>query len=493
MHRRAVGRRIVIAACALVLSFALFGACTGTSVVRLKRERTGSVLWNPCGPIQCGSLSVPLDAKHPNGTRITLALGRLPATGHRVGVLFTNPGGPGASGVDFIRDARAIFPAAILKAFDIVSWDPRGVGKSAPIRCNDQLDAFYAVDRSPDSAGDIDANVKAAKAFVASCVQGSGKLLPFVSTRNSARDLDAIRAAIGEQQISYLGFSYGTYLGARYAAMFPSRVRAMVLDGAVDPARSYADTVVQQAAGFERELQGFFTDCRNDPDCGFATGGDPERAFDSLSRDVDAEPQYAKVHGERRILGPGEFEIGVASALYAGHSGYQSLANALAQTASGLGNKMAAFADQYTGRKTGGKYTNETAALYAIGCVDAPSPRTVAGMQTVAARATRAAPHFGASTTWLGLPCAYWPVPAQEKIEPIHARGAPAILVVGTRGDPATPYSWAVSLAQQLSSGRLLTYDGDGHTAYGSSDCVDTAVNDYLLKLTPPAKRTSCK
>jgi TAP-like protein len=154
---------------------------------------------------------------------------------------------------------------------------------------------------------------------------------------------------------------------------------------------------------------------------------------------------------------------------------------------------MAAFSDQYTGRKTGGKYTNETAALYAIGCVDAPSPRTVAGMQAVAARATRAAPHFGASTTWLGLPCAYWPVPAQEKIAPIHAKGAPAIVVVGTRGDPATPYSWAVSLAQQLDSGRLLTYDGDGHTAYGSSDCVDAAVNDYLLKLTPPPNRTSCK
>ena len=492
MRRRAVGRRIVIPACALVLSFALFGACTGTSVVRLKRERTGSVLWNPCGSIQCGSLSVPLDAKHPNGTQITLAMGRLPATGHRIGVLFTNPGGPGASGVDFVRDARAIFPAAVLEAFDIVSWDPRGVGQSAPVRCNDDLDAFYAVDRSPDSADEVDANVAAAKEFVASCVKDSGKLLRFVSTRESARDLDAIRAAIGEQQISYLGFSYGTYLGALYADMFPNRVRAMVLDGAVDPARSYTGTVVQQSAGFERELQGFFADCRNDPDCGFATGGDPERAFDSLARDVDAEPQYATVHGERRILGPGEFEIGVASVLYSGHSGYGSLADALAQTASGLGNKMAAFADQYTGRKTGGKYTNETAALYAIGCLDAPSPRTVAGMQAVAARATRAAPHFGASTAWLGLPCAYWPVRAQEKVAPIHAEGAPPIIVVGTRGDPATPYTWAVSLAKQLDSGRLLTYEGDGHTAYGDSECIDTAVNDYLLKLTQPANGTSC-
>jgi len=270
-------------------------------------------------------------------------------------------------------------------------------------------------------------------------------------------------------------------------------VRAMVLDGAVDPALSYTDTVVQQAAGFERELQGFFSACRDDPDCGFATGGDPERAFDSLARDVDAEPQYAKVHGERRILGPGEFEIGAASVLYAGHSGYDSFSDALAQTASGLGNKMLAFSDEYTGRLTGGKYTNQTAALYAIGCLDAPSPRTVAGVEAVASRATREAPHFGASTTWLGLPCTFWPVRAAEKVAPIRAQGAPPILVVGTRGDPATPYAWAKSLAQQLESGRLLTYDGDGHTAYGSSDCIGGAVNNYLLKRAEPATGTRCK
>jgi hypothetical protein len=183
----------------------------------------------------------------------------------------------------------------------------------------------------------------------------------------------------------------------------------------------------------------------------------------------------------------------VASVLYAGHAGYDSLGNALAQTASGLGSKMAAFSDQYTGRQTGGKYTNETAALYAIGCLDAPSPRTVAGMQAIATRATRAAPHFGASTTWLGLPCAYWPVAAQEKVAPIHAKGAPPIVVVGTRGDPATPYGWAKSLARELHSGRLLTYEGDGHTAYGSSDCITAAVNDYVLKLTPPTPGTTCK
>jgi pimeloyl-ACP methyl ester carboxylesterase len=492
MRRRAVVRRIVTIACALGLACALLAACTGNSVVTLERERTGSVLWNPCGSIQCGSLSVPLDAKHPKGAHITLALGRRPATGHRIGVLFTNPGGPGASGVDFIRNARAIFPAEILEAFDIVSWDPRGVGDSAPIRCDDDLDSFYAIDRSPDSRAEVDMNVVAAKRFVASCAKDSAKLLPHVSTRDSARDLDAIRAAIGEQRISYFGFSYGTYLGARYADMFPRRVRAMVLDGAVDPARSYADTVLQQAAGFERELQGFFTDCRGDPDCGFASWGDPQRAFDSLSRDVDAEPQYAKVHGERRILGPGEFEIGVANVLYAGDTGYRSLANALAQTASGLGNKMLAYSDEYTGRRTGGNYTNETAAMYAIGCLDAPSPRTVAGVQAIATRARRVAPHFGAATAWLGLPCTYWPAREREKVAPIHGRGAPPIIVVGTLGDPATPYAWAKSLATELQSGRLLTYEGDGHTAYRSSDCIDHAVDEYLLKRTEPASGTRC-
>jgi pimeloyl-ACP methyl ester carboxylesterase len=462
--------------------------------VHLQSERTGSVSWRPCGAIECGSLSVPRDETRPAGAQITLALGRLPATGRRIGVLFTNPGGPGGSGIEFLRAAAAVFPPEIRRAFDIISWDPRGVGASAPVTCGDDLDAFYAVDRSPDNAGEIRANVDAARAFVAACRASSAKLLPFLSTSATASDMDAIRVAIGEQQITYVGFSYGTYLGALYAQRFPTHVRAMVLDGAVDPSLSYNDATVQQAQGFERQLNAFFDACRVDRACGFASGADPRAAFESLARDVDAEPQFAEIDGEQRTLGPGEFDIGVATALYGGVQGRPALAAALAQTAGGLGNKLLELSDQYTGRSVGGRYTNETAALYAIGCLDGPSPPTVAAVEQLAARATAVAPHFGAATVWLGLPCTFWPAPAPRASSAIEARDAPPIVVVGTTGDPATPYAWAQSLARQLGSGHLLTFDGAGHTAYGrGSSCIDHAIDRYLLRLTVPVDGTRCR
>jgi hypothetical protein len=213
-----------------------------------------------------------------------------------------------------------------------------------------------------------------------------------------------------------------------------------------------------------------------------------------MSADVDAEPEYAVVDGEKRTLGPGEFEIGVANALYDGNSGERALGAALAQTASGLGNDMLKFSDDYTGRKKGGTYDSETAASYAIGCLDSPAPSSLQAVERLARRAAAAAPHFGASNTWLGLPCTYWPVKTKERPGPIHARGAPPIVVVGTVGDPATPYAWAQSLAQQLDSGRLLTYTGTGHTAYlRGDDCIDHAIDHYLLTLVAPPSTTRCQ
>jgi pimeloyl-ACP methyl ester carboxylesterase len=480
---------LVAAFCALIAGLS---ACTDRSTL-IRSERTASVMWKPCGNVECAPLSVPLDWKHPKGPHITLALARLPASGKRIGVLFTNPGGPGASGIDFLHGAADAFPNEIRRQFDLVSWDPRGTGASAPLRCLDRLDAFYAVDRSPDTKAEIGANEAAAKQFVAGCKEHSAAELPYLSTRDSARDMDAIRSAMGIPQLSYLGFSYGTYLGTLYADMFPKHVRAMVLDGAVDPALSTDATTIQQSVGFEHELDDFFTECRNDRKCGFARGGDPRQAFDSMAADVDAEPEYAKVDGEKRILGPGEFDIGVANALYDGKSGERQLGAALAQTASGLGNDILKLSDDYTGRLKGGTYTSETAASYAIGCLDAPAPSSLQAVEHLAKRAAAVAPHFGATTTWLGLPCTYWPVKAKEKPAPIHAKGAPPIVVVGTVGDPATPYSWAQSLAQQLDQGRLLTYTGTGHTAYlRGDDCIDHTVDHYLITLVAPPSTTRC-
>jgi pimeloyl-ACP methyl ester carboxylesterase len=484
---------VVLLSCLIIMVASLSACGTGSQAVSLRSERTGTIQWTPCGNVQCGTLSVPLDRRHPQGKTIQLALARLPASGSRVGVLFTNPGGPGASGIAFLRAAAVAFPSSIRKSFDLVSWDPRGVGASAPVQCERDLDAFYAVDHTPDNAGEVAKNVAAAKKFDASCEQRSGASLPFVSTEDSARDMDAIRAAMGTPQLNYIGYSYGTLLGALYAHMFPQHLRAMVLDGAVDPSLTYEQSTVQQAVGFERELDAFFKYCKGNKKCGFATGSDPAAAYDSLVSDVDAEPQFATVQGERRTLGPGEFDLGVADALYSGRPGFSTLASALAQTARGLGSKLLALSDDYTGREPGAKYDNETAALYAIGCLDAPSPRTLSGMRSVAAVAAKAAPRFGASDTWLGLPCAYWPIAATGKIGPIHAPNAPPIVVIGNVGDPATPYQWAQSLARQLDTGHLLTFDGDGHTAFGRGDpCIDGTVTSYLVQLKVPAAGKHC-
>jgi pimeloyl-ACP methyl ester carboxylesterase len=486
MRRRAV--IVVVAALTIVA-----GACSSTSTVALRTQQTGALTWKPCGHVQCATLSVPLDWQHPSGTHITLALARLPSRSAHAGVLLTNPGGPGGSGLEFMADASQVFDDQVLDNFDVVSWDPRGVGKSAPVECLDNLDNFYAENRDPQTPADINALETEDRAFVQACEQHSGSELPFVSSASTARDMDAIRAAMGVDRVSYYGFSYGTYLGELYAQMYPTHVQTMVLDGVVDPATSFATATVQQAAGFDDELNQFFAWCRADASCAFAQGGDPAAAYDSLQRDITDEPVPATVQGEARTLGAGEFDIGVASALYSGASGFEDLSKALAQAAQGKGDDLLTFADEYTERSPGGKYSNETAANYAIGCIDSPGPRTVTALATVADQATKAAPRFGATTTWLDLPCVTWPVAPEGETGPIAAPGAPPILVVGTTHDPATPYASAVAVAHELQSGHLLTFDGTGHTAYNrGSDCVDNAVDNYLRTGALPAAGTQC-
>lgn len=451
-------------------------------------------MWHKCGSIQCATLSVPLDWSHPSGAHIELALARRPAEGDRLGVLLVNPGGPGGSGIDFLRDSGDTLGEPVRDRFDIVSWDPRGVGQSAPAGCTSNLDFFYEVNRNSTSAAAERANVAASKQLVDDCRRASARLLPYLSTRASVRDMDAIRNAMGASAIDYLGFSYGTYLGALYAERYPRRVRAMVLDGAVDPAASYDDGVMTQAVGFEHALDAFLEWCASNENCAFARHGDPKTAFADLMSSLAKESDPATIDGEERSLGIGEANIGVATALYVGNNadGWVALGKALNGAAGGNGSALLALADAYTGRNTGGRYTNLTAAFYAIGCLDGPAPSTAA-VERLAQRAARAAPDFGASTVWLGLPCTYWPVPPDGRPGPIHAPGAPPILVVGTTNDPATPYSQAQALAGELDSGRLLTYVGQGHTAYGHGHaCVDDAVDAYLVGLKLPPAGTRC-
>lgn len=483
--------KTVVAVCLVVAAVtSLLAAC---SVAGLGDARTGSIRWHGCDGIQCATLSVPLDPARPSGSRIELALARLPATGSRQGFLLTNPGGPGGSGVDLVRGARDIFSSELRRHYDIISWDPRGVGASTAVECDPDLDGFVSADHSPDDAQEVRHDVATAQALAAGCARRSGDLLDHVSTLDTVHDMDAIRAALGEAKVTYLGFSYGTYLGAMYAQQYPTRIRAMVLDGAVDPSLSYAQGAQTQAVGFEQNLDAFLDHCRHDKHCGFATGGDPRRAFDDVMAGIDAEPLPAKVDGEHRTLGPGEADFGVAQALYSGRDGWPDLAHALAKAAQGDGSELLELSDEYTGYQRGGTYSNEMGAFYATACVDTPAPRTATAVEQLADAAARVAPTFGPSNFWLGLPCTYWHAPATGVVAPVHAPGAPPIVVLGTTNDPATPLSGARALASQLPDARLVIYVSEGHTAYGrGSSCVDDAVDNYLVKLTLPTNGTRC-
>jgi len=450
----------------------------------------GSLDWEACGDVDCATLAVPRDHADPGGPTLDLALARREAGGDRLGVLLLNPGGPGAGGVPLVADATAYLSEALLDRFDIVSWDPRGVGESTPIDCVDDLDSFFAADRSPDDAEEVDENIDAARRLAAGCAERSGELLPHLSSRATVQDMDAIRAALGEEQLNYLGYSYGTYLGALYADRYPDRVRAVVLDGAVDPSLGFEDLTRDQSLGFDRALNAFLDACERDG-CGFG-GSDPHRAYGQLLTQIDAEALPADVGGEVRTLGPGEADLGVATALYSGTAGWDLLGAALTDAARGDGSQLLRLSDAYTGRRPGGQYSNENEAFYGIGCLDAPAP-AVDELAAIASRVGEVAPAFGASTTWLSAPCSVWPVPPDGAPAPVRAADAPPIVVLGTTNDPATPLEWAQSLAQQMESATLVVYQGEGHTAYGRGDaCIDHAVDQYLVELRVPDEGTVC-
>jgi pimeloyl-ACP methyl ester carboxylesterase len=433
---------------------------------------------------------VPLDRSgHDPGT-IRLALWRHPAEGDRIGALLVNPGGPGASGRFLAAQAKDLFPQAIRDRFDIVAWDPRGTGESDPVDCGDHLDAFFAVDRDPHTQAGVQANITAARDLAAECARRSGRLLAHVATRDTVADMDAIRAALGEAKLTYMGFSYGTYLGTRYALQYPDKVRAMVLDGAIDPEVSVAASTIQQSNGFERDLDSFLADCAQHSSCAFHSGGDPRGALDNLLAAVAAEPEYA---GSGRSLGPTEARFGIVAALYSGRAAWSDLADALAAAAGGDGSQLLKFSDDYTERSGDGTYSPSQAAFYATSCLDGQLPTTLSATRALADATARTAPVLGPFNAWLGLPCAYWPVKPVDGPGSVSAPPTlPTVVVIAGRNDPATPYAWGQALARELRA-RLISVDTEEHTAYvDGGPCVQSPVDDYLTSATPPANDRSC-
>jgi pimeloyl-ACP methyl ester carboxylesterase len=455
--------------------------------------------WTPCGNgFQCARLLVPFDYSRPAWKRFSLPVIRLPATGpgERVGSLVVNPGGPGESGVQYARQARSAVAPAVLARFDVVGFDPRGVGGSQPaVHCmtGRQLDTYFATDETPDTSAQLARVVSESKLFARACGQNAGSLLPYVSTRSTARDMDVLRAALGDPKLTYLGKSYGTYLGAWYAQLFPRRVRALVLDGALDPGATSTDINTTQAEGFEVALRSFTANCMRLAACPLGRGGDVSAGIARLQGLLNRATRtpLANDLGDGRPANGALLLEGVVAALYA-RAYWPVLRRGLQNAFGGDGTLLVQLADFFLQRRPNGSYSNLADANMAVNCLDRPWPHALSTWRSIASQAAKAAPQFGAAIVWGSLPCAYWPVRPYPRPK-ISAPGAPPILVVGTTRDPATPYRWAQALARELESGVLLGWNGDGHTAYRmGSSCVDSIVDSYLIRGAVPRSGTVC-
>ncbi len=460
----------------------------------LQRFYDQQVDWQDCGGgDSCADVEVPLDYADPDGQAITLAVKRDPADdpAKRRGSLLINPGGPGGSGIDYLGFAD--FDPAIIDAYDIVGFDPRGVARSTPVDClsDAELDAYIASDPTPDDAGEVQAFQDIWETFTQGCQDNSGPLLAHVSTVEVARDMDVLRELVGDKKLNYFGASYGTYIGATYAALFPESVDRMVLDGAVDPLADPHDSAVNQAAGFDEALTSYLQYCIDEGDCPLGDSVDAARQrLIQLFKDIDAAPLTTS---SGREVTEGLAFLGVIVPLY-NRDSWPYETTALRDALSGSGDTLLVLADFYTERKSDGTYpSNSTEVQSAVNCLDHPEHETLAQIEAGGGAFVEASPTFGAAAMWWPYACSNWPVRAAEQLPDFSAKGAPPILVVGTTRDPATPYQQAVNLANELDSGVLLSRDGDGHTAYGAGNsCIDRAIDTYLSTGKAPADKTMC-
>lgn len=460
--------------------------------------------WSACGgdPVECATVQVPVDWDDPSGDTIELALARYPAQGERRGALVLNFGGPGVAGADTVQRLGGVLVGpALADAYDLVGFDPRGVGRSAGVDClsDAELDDWRSSDTEADPDSDLDAAIAELRAsseeFSAGCAASAGPLLAHLDTVSASRDLDVVRDALDQDRLDYLGFSYGTLLGATYADRFPQRVGRFVLDGALDPAGSYTDVVAGQAAGIELALRGYVTACLAGDTGRCPLSGDADDAVRQVVGVIHAADEAPLRTGdEDRPLTVGLAFTGVIAPLY-DEGSWDSLTSALSQAIQDDdGTRLLGLADGYSDRDASGRYTSNTEeAFMAINCLDYPVDDSPAAMAAAAEVVEKAAPVIGPFMTYGEILCGEWPVPVVRTPGPVDAEGAPPILVLGTTGDPATPYEWAVALADQLESGVLVTREGEGHTAYGKgSRCIDASVEAWLIDAAIVADGTRC-
>ena len=456
--------------------------------------------WEECRDgFQCAKLTVPVDYSDPGGETIELQLLKDPADvpSARVGSLVVNPGGPGAPGTSYAEQASQAFRSAITDHFDIVGFDPRGTGASAPVDClpDAQMDEFLEADPVPDDAEEAAEVVDNLDDFWAGCVAntpgGRTGIIAHVTTIEAARDMDVLRAALGQAQLDYFGASYGTKLGATYADLFPDKVGRLVLDGAIDVSLDSKSLSLGQAEGFERALTAYVDDCIAKGGC--FLGDTTEEGLQTIKGVLDDLETTPLPTSDDRELTPGTGFLGVITPLY--NKDYWSLLDQGLQGAmGGDGTTLQLLADAYASRNEDGTYAdNSTEAISAINCLDDPYAVSADDVATYLPEFLAASPTLGEVFAWGLVGCNGIEVKSSEKPRDIKAAGAAPIVVVGTTRDPATPYEWAVALAEQLESGVLVSRDGDGHTGYNSgNDCVDDAVESYLVDGTVPEDGLEC-
>ena len=448
--------------------------------------------WEELSPgVESGLLEVPVDYEDTDGPTFELFVARRLADDqdNRIGSLLVNPGGPGFGGSDFALLADQIYGEELLERFDIVGWDPRGTGQSEPaIDCIDDYDAYTAApDITPDDDAERQQIIDLAEDFATNCVEKNADIIEHVGTNNSVRDIDSIRAALGEDQISYFGFSYGSELGATWATLFPDTVRAAVLDGASDPNADALEGSLQQVRGFEGTLTTYLAQCSEDSSCAFHNGGDAEGAFDALMQAVDDAPIPSE-SGRPDVNRVVALQA-VVKAMYS-ESYWDRLSKALTDAQSGDGLGLLQLYDAYYQRMPDGTWGNELEAFQSISCMDQVERPTVEEEDSEAPLFQEAGPRIAPNTTGAYF-CTFFPPSIDPRVE-ITGAGAGPIVVIGTTGDAATPLESTRAMAATLEDGRLVVVTADQHTGYGLNDCVDGAVHAYLIDLDAPPEETEC-
>ncbi len=470
-------------------------AAAGDAPAGLEEFYDQELTWTDCRDgDRCTRVEVPLDYAEPDGPTIELSVLEVPAREQegKVGALLVNPGGPGASGVDYAAMAEAYFNRPILDHFDIVGFDPRGVGRSSPIDClsDEQLDRFAAADPDPDDVPEQMESDALLREFGEGCLARSGALTRHMSTVEAARDMDVLRGVLDQPRMLYFGASYGTFLGGTYADLFPDKVGRMVLDGAIDPTVGLVQGAVVQAKGFETALRAYVGSCVDQGDCFLGDSVDEGigRIQDLLDQ-TDAEPLPTS---QGRPLTEGLAVLGIWAPLYNKDSWF-ALDQGLASAFAGDGDVLLKLADAYLHRGADGYNDNSSEALYAVNCLDRDEWIDPGEVERYQGRILEASPTFGRLFAWGLTACGSWSVHSGKEPTALRATGSAPIMVVGTSRDPATPLSWAEGLVEQLDNAVLVKRDGDGHTGYNAGNaCVDDAVEAYLVSGEVPDGTVSC-